>query len=79
MQEPNHWEVWLFRRINGEIEQKIHLTINNANGKIINLVSMKMSDSFWKKFLKYWREITIIALSTFLAGKLTGLFDHIFR
>ena len=77
--ESNDWKVLLFRRIDGDIERKIHLTISNVDGRIVKIMSVRTSDSFLRNFLKYWREIIIVALSTFLAGKLTGFFDRIFR
>ena len=78
-QVSNDWKVSLRRRLNGGTAQHIQFFIDNSNGKVTKFLKVRSSESFWKKFLKYWREITIIALSTWLAGELSGLFNRVFH
>ena len=78
-QGSNDWKVSLRRKFNGGTVQHIQFFIDNSNGKVTKFVKVRSSDSLWRKFLKYWREITILALGTSLAGVLTAFFDRIFR
>lgn len=77
--QKHEWKISVHRRFNGGMVQRVQFFISNTDGKLIRFEKVRNPVSFWRGFLKYWREITILALGTWLAGELSGLFNRLFH